>query len=120
MVNYRRNYIPGGTYFFTVTLKNRLSTLLTQNINLLRQVTARVNHENPYTILAIVILPDHIHAIWELPTNDKNYSLRWGKIKSYFTHGLIKKAFHYLKIIAMNLIYGKKDFGNTPLEMRMI
>ena len=47
MVNYRRNYIPGGTYFFTVTLKNRLSTLLTQNINLLRQVTARVNHENP-------------------------------------------------------------------------
>jgi REP element-mobilizing transposase RayT len=36
MVNYRRNFVPGGTYFFTVTLADRSSKILTDRIDLLR------------------------------------------------------------------------------------
>ena len=29
------------------------------------------------TIDAIVILPDHLHAIWQLPENDADFATRW-------------------------------------------
>jgi len=31
------------------------------------------------------LLPDHLHCIWVLPENDKDFSVRWGGIKSLFT-----------------------------------
>lgn len=96
MVNYRRNYIEGGKYFFTVTLKDRRSQLLLKEIDLLRESMKVTRLRYPYSIEAIVILPDHIHAIWQLPDNDANYSLRWRKIKSYFSRGLLKRGY-YLK-----------------------
>jgi len=34
---------------------------------------------------AIVLLPDHLHAIWTLPLGDDNYSGRWSVIKRNFT-----------------------------------
>jgi putative transposase len=34
---------------------------------------------------AIVLLPDHLHAIWTLPRGDDNYSGRWSVIKKNFT-----------------------------------
>lgn len=37
---------------------------------------------------AIVILPDHLHCIWQLPENDYNYSKRWAIIKHYFSIGI--------------------------------
>ena len=37
MVLYRRNLVPGGTYFFTVTLADRGSDLLVRHIGLLRE-----------------------------------------------------------------------------------
>jgi putative transposase len=38
MVRYRRNFIPGGTYFFTVTLADRASSALVDNVTALRMV----------------------------------------------------------------------------------
>jgi putative transposase len=35
MVQYRRNFIPGGTYFFTVTLADRTSSALVDNMDAL-------------------------------------------------------------------------------------
>ncbi len=61
MVFYRRNFTKGGTYFFTVNLKNRQSTVLTDSIDLLRESFAFVQRQKPYTIIAIVILPKHFH-----------------------------------------------------------
>jgi putative transposase len=63
----------GGTYFFTVTLKNRKASYLTEHIDLLRESMKEVKNKKPYKIDAIVILPDHIHAIWTLPENDVDY-----------------------------------------------
>ena len=61
MPEYRRNHIAGGTYFFTVNLRDRRSDLLVTRIDLLRTTVRRVRHRMPFTIDAWVILPDHMH-----------------------------------------------------------
>ena len=43
MPEYIRSQLAGATYFFTLTLANRKSQLLTENINLLRQAYQRAN-----------------------------------------------------------------------------
>jgi len=63
MVNYRRTKIPGGTYFFTVNLRDRTQHYLTDHINLLRQSFKNCHKNHPFTIDAIVILPEHLHTI---------------------------------------------------------
>ncbi|MGQ3888238.1 REP-associated tyrosine transposase [Legionella sp. CNM-1927-20] len=93
MVHYRRDTTPGGTYFFTIALRNRKSKLLTCHINLLGDAFRHVKGKYPFHVEAIVVLPDHMHAVWSLPDEDVNYSLRWHQIKSYFTKGLIKSGF---------------------------
>lgn len=70
MVLYRRNRVAGGTYFFTVTLKDRKSTLLVDQIDPLRAAFYAVKHAHPFHIDALVILPEHLHAIWTLPPGD--------------------------------------------------
>ncbi len=92
MVNYRRNYVQGGSYFFTVNLQDRQSKLLIDHIDLLREAFRTVRSQQPFSIIAIVILPEHIHTIWELPPDDDNYSSRWRAIKSLFTRSLVKKG----------------------------
>ena len=85
MSEYRRSQIPGGTYFFTVALADRQSKLLTQHIDLLRQSYARANELHPFKTIAICILPNHIHAIWQLPADDARFDLRWRIIKANFS-----------------------------------
>ncbi|MDP1774677.1 MAG: transposase [Methylobacter sp.] len=78
-----------GTYFFTVTLRDRCSDVLVRHVGLLRNAfRTTVRTERPFTIDAIVILPDHLHAVWTLPDGDADYSGRWRAIKSNFTHEL--------------------------------
>ncbi|MES2105320.1 MAG: transposase [Pseudomonadota bacterium] len=92
MVRYRRNLVRGGTYFFTVTLADRQAAFLTEHIDLLRNAFRSVQMEKPFRIDAIVVLPEHLHAIWTLPDDDADYALRWKKIKANFTRLLIKSG----------------------------
>jgi len=84
MVRYRRNLVPGGTYFFTVTLADRRSTILVDHIAALREAFRTARRERPFAIDAIVILPEHLHVLMTLPQNDTDYSGRWRRIKSMF------------------------------------
>lgn len=88
MPRYRRILIPGQQYFFTVNLHNRRSTLLVDHIDLFRQSYKTVLQVNPVETLAICILPNHLHCLWQLPENDSNYSQRWRLIKGSFTRNL--------------------------------
>lgn len=81
MPNYRRVRVDGGTYFFTVTLANRRSTLLVDRIHLLRDAVRRVRAHHPFEINACVVLPNHLHSVWTLPQGDHAYSRRIGLIK---------------------------------------
>ena len=88
MSNYRRNYINGGTWFFTVNLQDRRSQLLTANIHALRCAIAAVKTARPFRINAWVVLPEHMHCIWTLPENDADFSSRWREIKKHFTRSV--------------------------------
>ena len=90
MVRYRRNLLPGGTYFFTVTLADRRSTALVDNIAILREAFRAARRERPFTIDAIVILPEHLHLVMTLPVGDADYSGRWRRIKGLFARRVAK------------------------------
>ncbi|HAJ5787759.1 TPA: transposase, partial [Escherichia coli] len=57
MSEYRRYYIKGGTWFFTVNLRNRRSHLLTAQFQMLRKVIINVKRARPFEINAWVVLP---------------------------------------------------------------
>jgi putative transposase len=84
-MRYRRANAPGGTYFFTVKLAQRTSDLLVRHIDALRAAIRAVKARLPFAILAMVVLPDHMHAIWRLPEEDANYPMRWSLIKAGFS-----------------------------------
>ena len=86
MSDYRRYYQPGGTSFFTVVAYRRFHLFAEQGAQtLLGEVMREVRGELPFETIAIVLLPDHLHAIWALPSGDEDYSTRWKEIKSRFT-----------------------------------
>ena len=85
MSRYRRPDVTGATVFFTVALAVRGSTLLTDKVDLLRDAVRQTKTERPFIVNAWVVLPDHMHAVWTMPTGDRDYGVRWGAIKSRFT-----------------------------------
>jgi putative transposase len=88
MTVYRRNHIAGGSYFFTVNLAERRSRLLIDNIEALRAAFRETRRRHPFTVEAIVVLPDHLHAIWTLPEDDDDFPTRWRAIKADFSRRL--------------------------------
>ena len=88
MVQYRRNFVPGGTYFFTLTLRDRRQTLLTDHVDELRDAMRATHTLNPWTTDAIVVLPDHMHMIWTMPDGDSGYAQRIRMLKARFTSAL--------------------------------
>ena len=51
----------------------------------LRRALAQTKSEKPFEITAAVVLPDHLHFIWELPLGDADFSSRVGLMKALFT-----------------------------------
>jgi len=90
MPNDRRAFVPGGCWFFTVNVLERRKTLLVEHIGALRHAIIRTQQKLPFRIDAIVVLPDHMHAIWTLPAGDADFSSRWRLIKSGFARALPK------------------------------
>ena len=85
MSNFRRRHVPGGTFFFTVNLAQRGGTLLTDHVADLRAAYATVTRDLPLRTDAIVVLPDHLHAIWTLPQGNAGFPTRWKRIKREFS-----------------------------------
>lgn len=84
-MDYRRAFIPGGTYFFTVNLADRAGRLLVERVDVLRDVVREVRRRHPFEVIAWVVLPDHVHAIWTLPQGDADFPMRWALIKAGFS-----------------------------------
>jgi putative transposase len=89
MVRYRRNVLPGGSFFFTLTLADRRASILVDHIDALRAAFRRARSERPFAVDAIVVLPDHLHAILTLPEDDANYGGRWRLIKTLFSNSVL-------------------------------
>ena len=84
-MRYRRAKVAGGTYFFTLNLAERDRTARVDHVDSLRSPIREVMARRPFYIDVIVILPDHLHALWTLPMNDCDYPMRWALIKAGFS-----------------------------------
>lgn len=84
-MRYRRADVAGGSYFFTVNLLEHQQGLLVEYVDVLREVMRNVKSAHPFHIDAMVILPDHLHALWTLPVDDYDYPTRWMLIKAGFS-----------------------------------
>jgi putative transposase len=90
MTDYRNNRVPGGTFFFTVRLLDRGSTLLTDHISAFGEAMRQARARKPFHVDAWVVLPDHAHAIWTLPPGDHDCASRWRAVKIAFSKALNK------------------------------
>ena len=88
MSRYIRARTPGATYFFTVVLQDRGARYLVDHVAELRACFAEVKGKHPFAIDAMVVLPEHLHAIWTLPETDADFSMRWMLVKQAFTRRL--------------------------------
>jgi putative transposase len=90
MPEYRRAFVPGGMFFFTVVTHGRRRFLCEERARFcLRRCFRDVQARRPFEIVAIVLLPDHLHCLWQLPDGDADFSTRWGLIKKALTQNWI-------------------------------
>jgi putative transposase len=90
MTRYRRLHTPGATYFFTLASQARRALLTSDSVRqALRGAIAEVRSDAPFVICAWVLLPDHLHCIWELPDGDADYGRRWSIIKRRVTQACV-------------------------------
>src|SRR5438552_3412110 len=86
MSDYRRYFVPGGTFFFTLVTQGRAPLFEDERARrILGSVLRRCILRYPHDVIAIVLLPEHLHTLWALPPGDANYSRRWSWIKGQFT-----------------------------------
>lgn len=86
MPNYRRPCIPGGTYFITQVTYQRVPWLCRDvGRQALRDAIITVKKSYPFSIDAIVLLPEHFHCLLTLPPDDADFSVRLKLIKIHVT-----------------------------------
>jgi putative transposase len=87
---YRRYYVDGAMVFFTLVTHQRRK-LFEEELarKCLREALETVRKKRPFSVDAVVLLPDHLHMIWTLPADDGDFSLRWRRIKAEFTESYL-------------------------------
>ena len=86
MSSYRRNYVSGGTFYFTLVTYDRRPILVTDlGRRCLHEAIAEIKRESPFQLFAICLLPDHFHSVWVMLAGDVDYSTRWKRIKHRFS-----------------------------------
>lgn len=82
MSDYRRAQDAGACYFFTLVTHQRQPLLTQPRLReALRLAIVQVRQRYPFNICGWVLLPDHLHCLWQLPEEDADYGLRWSMIK---------------------------------------
>ncbi|MDZ4311725.1 MAG: transposase [Cypionkella sp.] len=85
--------LASRAHYFTVALNRAGDDLLVLEIERLRQAVRVTRADAPFDILAWVVLPDHLHTIWKLPTGDDDAQGRWRRIKARFSASLPRSAY---------------------------
>ena len=116
MPEYRRLWVPGGTYAFTVNLADRSHRLLAERFDVLRDAACTVRREHPFEIVAWVVMPNHLHAVWTLPDGDRDFALRWMLIKQRFSRAMPANE----RITASRLRRGERGIWQRRYWERLI
>lgn len=92
MPEYRRAFEPGGMFFFTVVTQERRPLFDSKlAVRMLGDAFRAVRQASPFDLRAFVILPDHLHCLWQLPREDADFSTRWSRIKRLFTQSWLAR-----------------------------
>jgi len=109
MSDYRRCYVPGGSYFFTVVTERRAGILANDVArDCLRNAIRHCRQQLPFKVDALVLMPDHLHSIWTMPTDDCDYSKRWGIVKKHFTQAWLALDGNEQTVTASQLRYRRR------------
>ncbi len=85
-MRYRRAFVPGGSFFFTLVMQGRRPVFASaETVDVLCEAFRSVRSTRPFELDAMVILPDHMHCIWTLPKDDADFATRWRLVKTWFT-----------------------------------
>jgi len=91
MPNYIRAKFEGGYYFFTLVTFHRKPLFIEEsNRDLLKQAITATQSRHPFEIVAICLLPEHLHCVWKMPDGDANFSFRWSSIKGAFSREYLR------------------------------
>lgn len=90
MRTYLRNRVSGGCFFLTLTLENRNSNLLTKHIPMFRQAYRDTKIRYRFELHGMVVLPDHLHMLINLPENESDFSALVSSLKAGFSRRLPK------------------------------
>jgi putative transposase len=91
MSDYRRWRVAGGTYFFTLVTHERRPFLTTRVARrALWRAFRSVRRKRPFELIAVVLLPDHLHVVCAMPSGDADYSTRLKQIKETFTRNYLQ------------------------------
>ena len=91
MRKYIRNYVEGGSYFFTMVTKNRKPFFLDpSSCELFMAGVEKVKSRYSFELDAYCILPDHLHLLITLPTDQKDFSTIMKEFKKKATKDLRK------------------------------
>ncbi len=109
-MEYRRIWLLGGCYAFTVVTFRR-SPWLCQDVAraALREAIVHVRKRYPFTIEAMVLLPDHLHCVWTMPEGDSDYATRWRLIKTYVTRKCVDRLELPVKISKSRYKRGERN-----------
>jgi putative transposase len=111
MRTFRRVRQPGGHYFFTLVTRERVPWLLDPLArSRLREALRKVSVQRPFAIDALVLLPDHLHALWRLPPYDSDFSTRWRLVKHHVTIGLDRAVCAWQPRFWEHLIRNNEDW----------
>lgn len=109
MSEYRRAFAPGGMFFFAVVTANRAPIFADHaNAQLLHDAIAAYGKIKPFQTVAMVLLPDHLHAIWKLPKSDADFSSRWKAIKSHFTRAYLQQGRFQNRVTESQFLRGNR------------
>ncbi len=92
MPYYRRAFVPGGCYFFTLVTRDRANLFDEATVSILREALKREKQRRPFEVQAMVVLPDHLHCLWLLPAGDSDYPARWREIKKHLSKCLARSV----------------------------
>jgi len=82
MSDYRRARDAGACYFFTLVTHQRQPLLTQPRLReALRLAIVQVRQRYPFAIRGWVLLPDHLHCLWQMPEGDADFGRRWSMIK---------------------------------------
>ena len=112
MPNYLRIRSKGAAVFFTVALAQRGCDLLLREVDRLRAAVRATMAGRPLGVEAWVVLPDHMHALWQMPVGDGDYSGRWAAIKARFSISMGRAGF------TPPLPVGRRNGGVNPALRR--